>query len=115
MTVYDRDMPMWMLVAWALAVARLTGFATTDEITRPVREWIVARFDASRRPHRLVVYLVGGADDQADGCPWCVSVWVAAATAPVVYVWHGRPVVAIAVLALAASQTTGMIHSIGRE
>jgi hypothetical protein len=44
-----------MLAAW-----RLTELATTDEITRPVREW------AGKRGGRIA-YLAG--------CPRCVSVW----------------------------------------
>jgi hypothetical protein len=48
------------LAVRALAVWRLTELATTDEITRPVREW------AGRRGGR-VGYLVG--------CPRCLSVW----------------------------------------
>ncbi len=104
-----------ILTLYTLAAARLTGLATTDEITRPVREALVARFDATRRAHRWIAYLAGGADDQAYGCQWCASVWITFATAPIVYFWHDKPAVSIPMLALAASQVIGMINSLGRE
>lgn len=109
-------MPSVVVIAlYTLAAARLTGLATTDEITRPVREAFVSRFDPARRAHRWVVYLTGDVDDQARGCPWCASVWIAFATAPVVYLWHDKPAVSIPMLALAVSQIVGMINSLGRE
>jgi hypothetical protein len=103
-----------ILIFYALAATRLTGLITTDEITRPIREKLVNRFDSDRRAHRWVAYLIGGADDQADGCPWCASIWVGAITAPIIYLWYDLPAVVIVLLALAVSQTTGMIHNIGR-
>jgi hypothetical protein len=116
MTAYDHHMPPVLIIAlYVLAAARLTGLVTVDEITRPAREKLVSRFDAHRRTHRWIVYLTGGADDRADGCQWCASVWVAAGTAPIVYHWYDNPAVSIPMLALAASQIVGMVNSLGRE
>ena len=107
--------PMWVLALYALAATRLTALVTTDEITRPVRERIIAALDETRASHRAIAYLAGGASDNADGCPWCVSVWIAAATAPIIYTCGDKPFVVVPVLALATSQIVGMIHHIGRE
>lgn len=104
-----------VLVLYALAVARTTTLITHDEITRPVREYLIARFDPYRRMHRMVVYLLGAPDGDATGCPWCVSIWVGATTAPIIYLWGTAPIVLVIVLALAASQTTGMIYAYGRQ
>jgi hypothetical protein len=104
-----------VLATYTLAAARLTGLVTVDEITRPVREAFVNRFDPARRAHRWAVYAIGGVDDQAYGCQWCASIWITFATAPVVYFWHDMAAVSIPMLALAASQVIGMINSLGRE
>lgn len=104
-----------VLVLYALAVTRITTLITHDEITRPVREHLVARFDPYRRGHRMMVYLLGTPDGDATGCPWCVSVWIGALTAPIIYWWGTTPVVLVIVLALAVSQATGMIYAYGRR
>jgi hypothetical protein len=115
--LYDHIMPSALvLLLYALAVARLTTLITTDEISRPTRRHLVARFDPYKRLHRWIVYALGDAEDgTANGCPWCVSVWVAAATAPLIWVAHQSPYVLVPTLALAASQVTGMIFKIGRQ
>jgi hypothetical protein len=63
------------LTVGALAVHRLTRLVTEDELTRPLREraaeW--ARGDAHRAARPRLGYLLT--------CPWCVSVYVAAAWA----------------------------------
>lgn len=50
------------------AAARLTRLVTTDAITG----WARARIIGRRGPDSRLAYFVS--------CPWCVSVWVAAAT-----------------------------------
>jgi hypothetical protein len=104
-----------VLALYALAVTRVTTLITHDEITRPVRARFIARFDPYRRLHRSVVYLLGEPDGDARGCPWCVSIWVGALTAPFVVAWSDTPIVLIIVLALAVSQITGMIYAYGRQ
>lgn len=104
-----------VLALYALAVTRVTTLVTHDEITRPVRERLIARFDPHRRTHRLLVYLLGEPDGDAVGCPWCVSIWVGVLTAPIVYWWGDTPLVSILILAFAVSQITGMIYSYGRQ
>lgn len=107
--------PNVMLILYMLAVARLTTLITHDEITRPAREWLIQRFDATRRIHRLLVYLLGEPDGDAVGCPWCVSIWVGALTAPTLWAWSNRPWFMVALIALAVSQTSGMIYNFGRH
>ena len=103
-----------VLALYALAVTRITTLITHDEITRPIREGLVARFDPYRRVHRILVYLLGTPDGDATGCPWCVSVWVGLLTAPIIY-WGTSPIVLVIVLGLAVSQVTGMIYAYGRQ
>lgn len=115
--LYDQTMPQALtVVLYVLAVARITTLVTLDEISRPVRKALVRRFDPSRRLHRWVVYLLGDAEDEtANGCPWCVSVWVGLLSAPAVWVASDSPYVLVPVLGLAASQATGMIFQVGRR
>lgn len=109
-------MPVWVaLLVYVLAVARLTGLATTDEITKPVRQALVNRFNPASRAHRAVAYLIGIPDDHATGCPWCASIWIGGATAPIAWWWGTTPGFAIPALALAASQVTGMLSNAGRD
>jgi len=104
------------LVLYTLAVARLTTIITTDEISRPARQALVRRFDPFNRLHRWIVYLLGDADDQtANGCPWCVSIWVGLLSAPLIVTVPTSPYLLVPVIGLAASQVTGMISRIGRS
>jgi hypothetical protein len=90
------------LVVMALAVARLTGLVTEDKITEGLRSRILSRFDEDSRLGYLIT------------CPWCVSIYLAAVAAPLVW-WHsGNPVVMIPAIALAFAQIAGMAASIGR-
>jgi len=107
--------PVIVIVMYMLAVARGTTLITHDEITRPIRDAFVRRFDPFRFLHRWVTYLLGAPDDDATGCPWCVSIWVGAVTAPIVWWWGDRPAVLIPIIALSASQITGMIYIYGRR
>ena len=104
-----------VLALYALAVTRVTTLITHDEITRTVRECLVARFDPYRRVHRLLVYLLGTPDGDATGCPWCVSIWIGLITAPIIYLWGTSPIVLVIVLGLAVSQVTGMVYTYGRQ
>ncbi|MCZ7478912.1 DUF1360 domain-containing protein [Micromonospora sp. WMMC273] len=106
--------PAWVLLVYALAVARLTGLATTDKITQPLRAALVSRVNPHNRLHRGLVYVVGGVNDDADGCPWCASIWIAAAVAPIAWLWGTNPWFAIPALLLAFSQATGMTAHINR-
>jgi len=104
-----------VLALYALAVTRATTLITHDEITRQVRERLIARFDPHRRTHRLLVYLLGEPDGDATGCPWCVSIWIGYITSPIIYLWGTTPIVLVIVLAFAVSQVTGMIYAYGRK
>lgn len=83
------------LVVDTAAVWRLTRLVTRDELTRPLREWIW-----DNHPDSHLAYMVG--------CPWCVSVWMAAAvrlarsTAP--HWWQP------AAFVLAASTVAGLLE-----
>jgi hypothetical protein len=114
-TLYDHHMPpATVLLIYLLAVARLTTIITTDEITHPLRQALINHLNPVNRLHRWAVYAIGGADDNANGCPWCVSVWVGSVTAPLVWAWPTSPILLVPMLALAASQVAGMTSEIGR-
>lgn len=99
-------MPVWVLVVYALATARLTALLTLDEITRPAREAVLRRLDETRSLHRALAYFVT--------CPWCLGLWVSAVTAPIAY-WHGtNPWALVPALALAFSWMTGATSDLGR-
>lgn len=87
----------WLLVLLTvLSVARVTHLVTTDYILDPLRAL------AARRAPNSIVYLIQ--------CPWCLSIWVAAAAAPVVYLWHDTWAVQIPLLGLTASYLTGLLE-----
>lgn len=91
---------------YALAVARLTGLITQDLITEPVRDAVIGRLPANQ---------VGEHLEDLITCPWCVSIWVAAVVAPLVYQAGDTPWVFVPAFALAMSQLTGMASAIGRS
>lgn len=100
--------PVWLqLLVYALAVARVTGLIVSDAITEPVRDWIVVRLDD--RPATL-----GEAISTLITCPWCAGMWVSLVAAPLVWFAGDSSVMLIPALALAFSQVTGMIASVGR-
>lgn len=98
-------MSVWVVLVYVLAVARVTGLITADEITCTPREWLVNHLPANQ---------VGVALEYLVTCPWCVSIWVGAATAPLLWLWGDTPGVLLPALALAASQVTGMLAPLGR-
>lgn len=64
------------LVDFALAAgatARVTRFLMRDFLAEPIREKVEATFGADSKPAYLM------------GCDWCMSMWTAAAVAPVAY------------------------------
>lgn len=96
-----------LLVIYGLAVARLTGLIVADSITEDLRDGLTAWLDD--RPKTLGNYV-----QILIGCPWCVSIWISAVAAPLVW-FHGEsPFMLIPAIALAFSQVTGMISSLGR-
>ena len=99
-------MASWWWIVYALAVARVTGLITTDEITRPARDALLRRLDPDRASHQQLAYLTG--------CPWCMSIWVAAAIIPAAWYAGDHPALAIPALVLAASYITGATATLGR-
>ena len=98
------DMAWW--IVFVVAIARVTGLITTDELTRPAREWFIGRLNQANTFQRWVAYMAE--------CSWCASIWVSLFTVPVMY-WHGTQWwVQVPALVLAASQVVGMTHNIGR-
>jgi hypothetical protein len=93
--------PVALLVI-ALAVVRLTGLVVEDDITEPIREWVLDRVPEDGK----LAYLLT--------CPWCVSIYLGTAAALLAW-WHSsNPAVMLPAMALAFSQVAGMTASIGR-
>lgn len=105
----------FVLVLYVLSVVRLTTLVTHDELTRPIRSWLIAKFNPHSRVHRALVYLLGEPDGEAIGCPWCISIWTGFVTSPIVFQWGDTSIITIIMLALSASQITGMIYMRGRQ
>ena len=93
---------MWVWGVYVLAVARLTGIITTDEITAKPRQAILRRLDEDSPLGTLLT------------CQWCMSMWVAAVVITVAWKWGTLPVFLLPALILAASQITGMLSDAGR-
>lgn len=55
----------YVLVVLAVAVARMTVLMTTDKITQPLRDKVLAKFG----PDHMLTFGVN--------CPWCWSIWLA--------------------------------------
>lgn len=92
------DVTLLQSVITALAVYRLTILVSADHLTAPVRDRVVTRLNERKHgprpesatyrmdwltqvhqdPHRLA-YLIE--------CPWCVSVWIAAALTGGTVLW----------------------------
>jgi hypothetical protein len=114
-----------ILVVYALAVARLTRMITADKILERPRvavvkwawrrsyPWIkVEPKDAQNKALAMVM------SNHADRppmlayfafCPWCVSIWIGAGVAPLVWLWGARPWLLVPALALALSYVTGFL------
>lgn len=129
--------PGMLVLVYALAVARVTRLITADRITEAPRRRLAVRLwlpyidiaDIERRQldnlfwakqpvpvvrrqlalerwedgaePPLPVYLIT--------CRWCVSIYVAAAAAPLAYFWGESPWLFVPALALAFSHITGLL------
>jgi len=100
--------PTWLaLLIYALAVARVTGLIVADTITEPIRDRVITWLDDT--PGSSGEWFAS-----LITCPWCAGMWVSLIAAPLVWFWGDTPVMLIPALALAFSQATGMLASLGR-
>lgn len=83
------------------AVARITRFLTRDYLFRAPRRWAV---EWTGNPDHDLPYLLT--------CPWCASVWVAAAVLPVAWFWGDTPGFKLTALVLTASYLVGVAASL---
>lgn len=90
-------MDLITLLVAALATARVTRLITADRITEPPRMWLLLRLD----PEGLGSYLVT--------CAWCVSVYVGAGAAALL--WFGPSWTVWPLSALAFSYVAGWLAS----
>lgn len=93
-----------VLVVLVLAVARVSRLVTTDQITLPLRTWVVNKWGEDGKAAYLIF------------CPWCVSIWVSGLFTPVTFLvahapsW-GQTVWLAFLTLLAVSHATGLIAS----
>lgn len=79
------------------AVSRITRFVTDDHLAAPVR---------------TAAIWLRGPDSQLAGlieCPWCLSIWVAAALVPVAYLYGTTPWFTAPAIVLTVSQLHGLV------
>lgn len=101
-------LPPWLqLLVYALAVMRLDGLIRADGITEDARGALLAWLDD--RPKTLGKFIADVLE-----CPWCLSIWIGAVAAILVWFFGDHPVMLIPALMLAFSQVTGMSHNLGR-
>jgi uncharacterized protein DUF1360 len=106
--MWHMTVPVWLqLLIYTLAVMRVVGLIQADSITEDARDAFLGWLDD--RPKTLGAFVA-----DLIQCPWCVSIWVGAVAAPLVWFWGGHPVMLIPALMLAFSQVTGMSHNLGR-
>jgi hypothetical protein len=95
----------WLVfLVLALAVARVTRLVTTDEVTLPLRTWVIRKWGEDGKAAYFIF------------CPWCVSIWVSMLLIPPTFLTpHGPGWVEQVWLALltigATSHLTGLIAS----
>jgi len=89
----------FLFAIYVLAIARLTTLAIDDKILEAprnaLRRWLLTR------DHGQLWYLTT--------CPWCLSIWISAATIPVIYAYGQTAWLEIPGMVLAASEITGLI------
>lgn len=96
-----------LLAVYALAVARVTGLIVNDAIFDAPRDALMVWLDdRPKTAGSFVAALIG--------CPWCVSIWVGAVAAPLVWFFGDSPFMIIPALMLAFSQVTGMVAGVNR-
>lgn len=114
-----------IVAVYALAVARITRLIVADRVLERPRRAVI--LSAWRRAHPWVLkepenqqarHLAGVMSTYADNppmlaylvvCPWCVSIWVGGAVAPLALAWGTRTWMLAPALALAFSHVTGFL------
>jgi hypothetical protein len=86
------------LLITALAVMRVTRLIVLDQITMPIRSWVVTR-NGDTGWWTFLLH-----------CPLCASVWIAAAVAPLYWFVGRSPGFLIPVLALAFAQLVVFVN-----
>lgn len=94
-----------ILALWVLVVARLTRLVNYDTVLDPLRLAVARRISTAQREgtttrwSKLAEFMA---------CPWCVSMWIAAATAPAAITVLDWPLWTWTALPFAASHLVGI-------
>lgn len=83
---------------WVLALARVTRLVVADRLTDFLRIWAYHR---SQGAESLLTYFVQ--------CPWCVSMWLAFATAWIIWFQVDLPGYMYPLVALSGSYLVGLL------
>lgn len=92
-----------VLVIYVLAVARIVRFINYDTLLDPLRITAARIFG----PDSKVEYFIG--------CPWCVSIWVAAPTAWLPLFFADNRAVQYVAIVLAASHLVGLFAPLSSD
>lgn len=87
---------LFTLAIYVLAVMRVVAFINHDRLLDPLRIAVARIFG----PDSKIVYFLG--------CPWCVSIWVAAPTAWIPVLIVGLPWWWFVLIGLATSHLVGI-------
>lgn len=87
-----------LTILWFLAVARVTRLITMDRLSEPFRVWLIRRNGGD--DSAMVPYLFQ--------CPWCMSMWVGLASAPLLLWIAGYTMWLAPLFGFAASWFTGI-------
>ena len=92
---------MTLLVVLALIASwRLARLVAVDEITRPLREWIISKAG----PESQIAYGIT--------CSWCASIWLSIPVAALVVYFPDNRGVWLGLIALAGSAVAGLMQGI---
>jgi hypothetical protein len=106
--------PLIFLIVYLLAVARITRFITDDRLFKRPRDAVIdygyrraygptTTGYTAESPVPLLSYVIT--------CPWCVSIYLCAFAAPVVWLAGRSPWLYVPALALAGSYAVGFLAS----
>lgn len=99
----------WMTLLLAVgATLRLTRLIYADTITFPFRDWLASKNPPGEKTSGAMRSVFRFVEDMVS-CPWCLSVWVGCAVAPVAWFFGDTFWFVIPALMLTASQVSGMI------
>lgn len=101
---------VWLVVVlvW-LAVFRASRLLTVDRFPPLVaaKKWLLRR-----QPSEWLVYMFGTGEEDEPGCPWCVSLWLAAPIVWAADAWTAGGLAAPVLVWASASAAAGYLSNL---